>query len=197
MSTVMGPDGRVRSPFLEATRRLEVDERLDAVAAVLARPGRAVSRGAVRSVLGGRWLGHALHPLLTDFPLGCWIGAGLLDVLSGRSSRAAARRLVGLGVLFAIPTAAAGLSDWSAVDDPQTRRVGAAHALLNSAVGGCYLLSWSLRRRGRHRTGIAAALLGGGTAWVSGYLGGHMSLRQYVGTGEPVPAPDRDAEATA
>lgn len=72
MSTVTGHERRTGSPFLEATRRLEEDERLDSVAAALARPGQAVSRGAVRSLLGGQWLGHALHPLLTDFPLGYW-----------------------------------------------------------------------------------------------------------------------------
>src|ERR1700710_2850657 len=39
--------------------------------------------GPVRDVLGGRWLGHAFHPLLTDFPLGAWMAASLLDVLPG------------------------------------------------------------------------------------------------------------------
>jgi uncharacterized membrane protein len=182
------------SPFLAATRKLEADGRLDAVAAALATPARALRDGPPRSLLSGRWLGHALHPLLTDFPLGCWISAGLLDLSGDRAARPAAQRLVGLGLLFTAPTAAAGLSDWSTVTDPRARRVGAAHALLNTAVAGSYLCSWALRRRGRHRAGVAAGLLGGGAAWVSGYLGGHMSLRQRIGTGEP--AQSRPSEST-
>jgi uncharacterized membrane protein len=173
------------SPFLAAVRRLESEERLDAVVTAFSPPARLLSRGTVRALLGGQWLGHALHPLLTDFPLGCWIGAGLLDLLPARASRPAAQRLVGLGVIFAVPTAAAGLSDWATVTDRRARRVGAAHALLNTGVAGSYLWSWSLRRRGRHGRGVAVAMVGASAAWVSGYLGGHMSLRQHVGTGDP------------
>jgi uncharacterized membrane protein len=173
-----------KSPLLEATQRLELDTRLDAPSAALAGPARVVSGPFARRVLGGEWLGHALHPLLTDFPLGCWIGAGLLDLVSGRRDRAAARRLVGLGVLFALPTAATGLSDWSTVTDEKARRVGTGHAVLNAVALGSYLSSWMLRRRGRHLLGLAAASAGAGAAWVSGYLGGHMTLNQDLG-GEP------------
>lgn len=175
------------SPFLGAAQRLEGDERLDAVVTALSAPAELLRRGPVRALLGGRWLGHALHPLLTDFPLGCWIGAGLLDLLPARASRPAAQRLVGLGVIFAVPTAAAGLSDWATVTDRRARRVGAAHAGLNTGVAGSYLWSWSLRRQGQHRRGVAVAIVGASAAWVSGYLGGHMSLRQRVGTGDPSP----------
>jgi hypothetical protein len=173
-----------KSPLLEATRRLEADSRLDPVSSALAGPARLVSGPFARRVLGGKWLGHALHPLLTDFPLGCWLGAGLLDVLSGRRDRDAARRLVGLGVLFALPTAATGLSDWSTITDEKARRVGTSHAVLNAVALGSYFSSWMLRRRSRHLLGLAAASIGAGAAWVSGYLGGHMTLNQKLG-GEP------------
>jgi hypothetical protein len=42
-----------------------------------------VVTGRGRELLGGRWLGHSLHPLLTDLPLGCWSSASLLDLLGG------------------------------------------------------------------------------------------------------------------
>jgi uncharacterized membrane protein len=176
---------RAPSPFLTSARRLEANRRLDVVAVAFSPAARLVATGTARTVLGGRWLGHALHPLLTDFPLGCWIGAGLLDLLGGKAARPAAQRLVALGVLSALPTAAAGLSDWGTVSDGPARRVGAAHATLNTAVVGSYWWSWSLRRRGRHRRGVAVSLVGAGLAWVSGYLGGHLSLRLQVGIGEP------------
>jgi hypothetical protein len=53
-------------------------EVLDRVAVSMARAVEAASRGeGMRDALAGRWLGHALHPLLTDFPLGMWIGASV------------------------------------------------------------------------------------------------------------------------
>jgi uncharacterized membrane protein len=171
-----GPPASVSSdsPFLRATTRLEQDERLDVVTTALAGPAR---------ILGGQWLGHALHPLLTDLPLGCWLGAGLLDVLSGRRHRDAAQRLVGLGVLFAMPTAASGLSDWGAINDREASRVGGLHAALNGLALGSYVWSWSLRRRRRHGLGVVTSLVGASAAWVSGYLGGHMTLNQHIGGG--------------
>src|SRR3954453_405504 len=129
-------------PLLAAMTRLEGLEAVDAVAG----PGAARLRGAspepVRAALRGDWLGHALHPLLTDFPLGCWLSAGLLDVFGGRASRPAAQRLVGLGLLTVAPTAAAGLADWTPVADARSRRVGVVHAIGNSVVALCYWQSW-------------------------------------------------------
>jgi uncharacterized membrane protein len=141
----------------------------------------ADGRGAV---LRGEWLGHALHPLLTDFPLGCWLAAGFLDLTAPRSGRAAAQRLVGMGLLFVPVTAAAGLADWATVRDRRVRRVGVAHALGNTVVGSAYLLSWRARRRGHHARGVAWGLFGGTVAWATGYLGGHLSFGRGVGIGE-------------
>jgi hypothetical protein len=28
--------------------------------------------GALKDVLSGAWLGHALHPIMTDIPIGAW-----------------------------------------------------------------------------------------------------------------------------
>lgn len=173
------------SPFLLATRRLEEEHRLEPLVDVIARSARPLGEGRAREVLGGRWLGHALHPLLTDFPLGCWLGAGLLDLFGGRRSRPAAQRLVGMGVAFTVPTALAGLSDWTTTSNPKARRVGVAHAVLNTVVTVIYWRSWSARRDGRHTTGVLLGMVASSGAWASGYLGGHLSLRHGVGTGEP------------
>ena len=43
----------------------------------------AVPAGPVKDALSGIWLGHALHPLLTDLPIGTWTSAVLLDWLGG------------------------------------------------------------------------------------------------------------------
>src|SRR6516165_6280983 len=69
---------------------------------------RLLPNGPVKDALSGTWLGHPAHPMLTDLPIGFWTSAFVLDLLGGKKSRGAAQRLVGLGVLSAIPAAATG-----------------------------------------------------------------------------------------
>src|SRR5919199_2544694 len=71
----------------------------------------AVPQGPVKDTLSGTPLGHALHPWLTDFPIGTWTSSFLLDVFGGRDARAASRTLVGAGVLAALPAAVSGIND--------------------------------------------------------------------------------------
>src|SRR3954452_6018059 len=108
-------------------RAIEGAAALDAPAKALAKGVRGVlSPGPVKDALSGTWLGHALHPLLTDTVIGTWTSASLLDVLGGDGSDKAARRLVGLGIVFAGPTVVTGLSDWAdtEVGDAGVRRAG-------------------------------------------------------------------------
>jgi uncharacterized membrane protein len=153
-----------------------IGERLDPLA-------ESLDQGPAGLLLRGEWLGHALHPLLTDFPLGCWISAGLLDLVGGRHTRKAAERLVGLGLLASIPTAAAGMVEWRRLDDDSTRRIGTAHGVGNMAVALIYFKSWRSRRKGRQIRGVLWGLAGASVAWGTGYLGGHLSMARGVGTG--------------
>lgn len=162
---------------------LEEDPRLDGLASLLGRMTPVVDSGRRAEALRGDWLGHALHPLMTDLPLGCWIGAGLLDLVGGSRSRTAAQRLVGLGLLFTPLTALSGLADWSTTKDEKIGRVGAVHAAANTAVTVSYLGSWRARRAGHHGLGVALGLVGGTLAWASGYLGGHLSFGLGAGVG--------------
>jgi uncharacterized membrane protein len=163
---------------------LEDNEQLDGVISKVRPLAGKAAAGRRGEILQGRWLGHALHPLLTDFPLGCWLSANLLDLVGGRRSRPAAQRLVGLGLLAVPPTMATGWADWSAIENDRLRRVGVVHAVGNVAVGSLYFLSWRARRRGRHLGGTALGLTGGLLAWGTGYLGGHLSFARGVGVGQ-------------
>ncbi|MBN9375311.1 MAG: hypothetical protein J0I40_07970, partial [Cellulomonas sp.] len=80
-------------------------------------------RPALTATLQGTQLGHSLHPLLTDLPIGLWTASAALDLVGGPSSRAAADRLLGLGLLAVAPTALSGWADWSA-SGTRVRRVG-------------------------------------------------------------------------
>ena len=133
-----------------------------------------IGSGPVKDVLSGTWLGHAVHPVLTDLPIGFWTSAFTLDLLGGRHSRRAATRLVAWGVLAAVPTAATGASDWSdeigAEPARRLRARGGQHgrvALLRRVVGGAQVAA---------ATGTASrsGLVGASAATVGGYLGGHL-----------------------
>src|SRR3954451_17805654 len=142
-----------------------------------------VPRGPVKDVLSGTPLGHALHPFLTDLPIGTWTSATLLDVLGARAARPAAERLIAAGVLAAVPTAASGLNDWADTTpaDEGVRRIGAVHAVANVAALGLYTASPAARRRDRHGRGVALGLAGIGALTVGGHLGGHLSYAKAVG----------------
>jgi nitrite reductase/ring-hydroxylating ferredoxin subunit/uncharacterized membrane protein len=142
-----------------------------------------VPRGPVKDALAGTPLGHALHPLLTDLPIGTWTSASLLDVVGGRAARPAAERLIAAGILAAVPTAASGLNDWADTTpaDDGVRRMGAVHAVANVAALGLYAASLAARRSDRHGRGVALGLAGVGALTVGGHLGGHLSYAKGVG----------------
>jgi uncharacterized membrane protein len=125
-------------------------------------------------------LGHSVHPVLTDLPLGCWTSASLVDVVGGRAGRGAATRLVGLGLLAAGPTAYAGLASWSRLDGPE-RRLGAVHAVVNDVAIVLFAGSWLARVRGQHWKGVRYALLGNLATASAGHLGGVLALERGTG----------------
>lgn len=141
--------------------------------------------GRVKDLLSGTILGHPLHPLLTDVVIGSWTSAAILDVLGGTEARAASRRLVGVGILAAVPTALAGLSDWGDTVGPE-RRVGLVHAAGNVTALSLFALSWRARRHERHARGFLYGMLGMGVATASGHLGGDLAYRYGVGVRENV-----------
>jgi nitrite reductase/ring-hydroxylating ferredoxin subunit/uncharacterized membrane protein len=135
--------------------------------------------------LNGVWLGHPLHSVLTDIPVGAWTTAALFDVVELATGRAelapAADGAVGIGILGAFGSAVTGLADWQyTVGLP--RRTGLIHATLNVAAVGFYAASWLLRRAGRRRAGHVTAFLGYGVVAVSAYLGGELVYRDRLGT---------------
>ncbi len=130
-------------------------------------------------MLRGEWLGHAVHPVLTDVAIGTWTSASLLDVLGGSDMSASAQRLVGLGVLAAGPTAWTGWAEWSAAGS-RDKRVGLVHAATNGVAIGVYAASWLARRRGRHGKGARLALAGAAVSGLGAYLGGHLAEGRKV-----------------
>jgi nitrite reductase/ring-hydroxylating ferredoxin subunit/uncharacterized membrane protein len=138
---------------------------------------KVIKPGRARDALSGTFLGHALHPLMTDLPIGSWTSAVLLDSFGGRESERAARKLIGLGILASVPTAATGYVEWadSAGGRAGTRRVGLAHAASNVTALSLFTASYLARKQGRRAKGRALALAGSSALAVGGHLGGHLS----------------------
>src|SRR5690606_30648143 len=179
------PDQPSRPALHRLASSLAGMEGLDAPAErLLALLGRIVRPGRVRDGLSGPWLGHALHPLLTDLPIGAWTSATILDLAGGPQAAPAARRLVGVGCAAALPTALTGWVEWgdSARARTATRRVGLVHAAANGAALILYAASYLRRRRGGSGRGLALA--GAAALGVGGHLGGHLAYVHGEGVAE-------------
>lgn len=139
----------------------------------------------LQDLLHGTWIGHPLHPALTDVPLGAWTAAVLLDgadVVSPRPEgfRQAAQAAVGLGVIGGIGAALTGVTDWQHTHDG-ARRAGLVHGALNAAGLALFVLSWRDRRRGRLTRARVASSVGYGIGLASSYLGGSLVFRHGIG----------------
>jgi uncharacterized membrane protein len=170
---------------VKLTQRLEEASGLDPVVGALRPLGAAlVSDPTRRDLLRGAWLGHALHPLMTDLPIGFWTSALVLDAVGGPEARPAARRLIGLGLLAAGPTAITGWAEWSGTGQRE-QRVGVVHAASNVTAVVLFLASWKARRNQAHSRGKALGLAAGSALGLGGYLGGHLVSARKVSSRHP------------
>ena len=191
--TPVGPTEKRRRPALERMRPSRLGEvgvdaivRADALDGLALPLQRALKRVArlpgglvVKDFLNGVWLGHPLHPALTDVPIGAWTAAVIFDALTVarvRNLDRAAEAAVEVGIAGATASASSGLADW--VDTPSSqRRVGFVHAGLNTVALGFEIASLVCRRRKLRGARVLSAL-GYGVALMAGYLGGTLVFRQ-------------------
>jgi nitrite reductase/ring-hydroxylating ferredoxin subunit/uncharacterized membrane protein len=138
---------------------------------------------ALELLHGGRWVGHPLHPALSDLPIGLWTGVMVLDAMdrdpAPRRGIDAAGILSAAGILAAGATALTGVTDWTVSDD-QDRRIGLLHGLLNTVALGLQGASLGTRMAGHRGT---ARVLGAASLTVTGaagYLGGHLVFTKGV-----------------
>jgi nitrite reductase/ring-hydroxylating ferredoxin subunit/uncharacterized membrane protein len=180
---------RQLTPLEPLVRALESAEFLDPVAQQVGKAVRGVlSGGPVKDAFSGTWLGHAVHPMLTDVVIGSFTAASVLDLLAPGDDGRASERLIALGLTAYLPTAVAGANDWAdseAVDDA-VRRTGLVHAASNLVGATFYTASLRARRRGARGRGAALGFAGMAVMTVGGYLGGHLSLNRGVGPDQTV-----------
>ena len=139
----------------------------------------------LKTFIHGTWLGHPLHPVITDIPLGAWTLAVIFDIiyLFNRTTTwtTAADLSIIIGVVAALGAAVTGYTDWNETIDRE-RRVGVAHGLINTLVLIIYVASLIVRGAGGNRgLGIVLALVGYALVISAAYLGGEMVFS--IGTG--------------
>ena len=153
----------------------------------LAGPGGRRAKNAAHGV----WLGHPLHPVFTDLPLGAWTTGLVLDAVAAASNDKAMSRAgdvaIAVGLAGAAAAAITGLTDWSETDG-RSRRTGLVHGLLNIAATTLYATALLMRTRGARASGQSCALAGYGIAIGAAWFGGDLVYDQRVGVTHAVTA---------
>lgn len=170
--------------------RLTDQPALDTLAEPLSQAVRGAYEAAgpagqrVKNAMHGVWLGHPLHPVFTDIPIGAWTTGLVLDAVASSSrddgmSRAA-DVAIAVGLAGAAAAAVTGLTDWSETSG-RARRTGLVHGLLNVAATTLFATGYVLRRTGSRSSGTAYAYAGYAVAMASAYLGGNIVFDERIG----------------
>jgi len=126
----------------------------------------------IQDLLNGTWLGHPLHPAVTDVPIGAFLVALVLDV-AGQSTGAFWAILVGQVAFLA--SLVTGLADYTNTDGAARTRATIHGSVM--AVGGTFTAASLILRQGGTADGTAqTALLIAGFLVVSAgaYIGGDV-----------------------
>lgn len=126
----------------------------------------------IRDLLVGRWLGHPLHAVLTDAPIGILFLAIVFDVVSMGQAAAWA---IGFGILTMLAAALAGFADYADTDG-RARERATLHSTLMILALITYIISFLLRLPVPSTGGAATAPV---IANVVGFL--ILSAGAYVG----------------
>jgi nitrite reductase/ring-hydroxylating ferredoxin subunit/uncharacterized membrane protein len=142
--------------------------------------GGRVAKNAVHGV----WLGHPLHPVFTDLPVGAWTTGLVLDAAAALRNEPvleeAADVAIAVGLVGAAGAAVTGLTDWSETSG-RSRRTGLVHGLLNIAATTLYAAAYVLRKNGSRSAGQTCAIAGYSIALGSAWLGGDLVYDQRIG----------------
>jgi nitrite reductase/ring-hydroxylating ferredoxin subunit/uncharacterized membrane protein len=161
---------------------------LDRAAEQLQGPARRAFRRtdararALKNFLSGTWLGHPLHPIVKDIPIGAWTMAAIFDALRApdQAMQRAADASIVTGLVGAVASAITGLSDWSDTTG-RACRIGIAHAAFNVSAVAMYVSSLGARWSGHRSGGAALAYTGYAIMVLGAYLGGHLVFGEQIG----------------
>lgn len=133
----------------------------------------------VKDFLYGTWLGHPVHPMMTDVSLSGWTMSMAFDLLGEENASDIALKI---GTLTAFGTAVTGVAQWYDTQNlEEPKRIGVLHALLNTTALGFYAASIVLREQDKRTAGITTAWTGHAFSMTSAWIGGHLSYVLGIG----------------
>ncbi|MEX8546724.1 MAG: Rieske 2Fe-2S domain-containing protein [Mucilaginibacter sp.] len=154
----------------------------------------------IKNFLHGTWLGHPLHPVITDVPVGSWTAAAVLDgmeLLGKKKYKAGADAAIAIGLFGAAGAAVSGMTDWTGTTKKK-RAIGLMHGLMNISATALYATSYYMRKqKDSRKTAIGLAMLGYGITSVAAYLGGHLIYNEQVGVDHTATSVEYPKEFTA
>ena len=143
---------------------------------VLGSPGKLL-----QDFLNGSWLGHSLHPVLTDVVVGGATMVIFLDILrvffGVDALEDATSWTLGLTVLAGVGTILTGLTDFKDTATGDEQNIAGLHGLINIVAVVIFFVSLLQRFGGAHDAAFWVALLAYLVISVGAYIGGHVVFK--------------------
>ncbi len=145
----------------------------------------------LKDILHGTWLGHSLHPAITDIPVGAFSVTAIADLLTlaGADASAAADFALGVGLIGSLGAIVTGFAEWSDTKG-EPKNIGVAHALANAAGFTLYLGSYALRRAKKRGAAVALSMTAYAFSGAAAFLGGELSYNLGIGMKHTAPVID-------
>ncbi len=149
---------------------------------------RGKGKHPIKTLLNGTWLGHPLHPVITDVAIGGAVLAAVADVawLAFPVTLAWAPRMAEVAVIAGIAgmlgSFLSGWTDWSDTYGRE-RSTGILHGILNTLALILYSISVVLRLSdpaGQSIVGAILGFIGLGIITFAAYLGGDLVFKLGV-----------------
>ena len=148
----------------------------DALYRALGSPGKLL-----QDFLNGSWLGHSLHPVLTDVVVGGATMVIFLDILrvlfNVDGLEDAATWTLGLTVLAGVATIVTGLTDFKDTGTGDERNLAGLHGVMNIVAIVIFFISLLQRFGGGHDAAFWVALVAYLVISVGAYIGGHVVFK--------------------
>jgi len=148
----------------------------DAVYRALGSPGRLL-----QDFLNGSWLGHSVHPVLTDVVVGGTTMVIFLDILrvffNVDGLEDATTWTLGLSVVAGVATIVTGLTDFKDTGTGNERNLAGLHGVINIVAVVIFFISLLQRFGGAHDAAFWVALAAYLVISVGAYIGGHVVFK--------------------
>jgi uncharacterized membrane protein len=132
--------------------------------------------------------GHPIHPMLIPFPIVCFIGCLVTDIVFLNNHdpgwATASRYLLAVGLVFAALAAVAGLTDFMGDDRIRSSSTALQHMLANVTAVVLELVNFFLRLNNNDsiaKVGIYLSVIVALILVFSGWKGGELVFRHGVG----------------